>query len=137
MNAEPRQQNLLAEAERIEKPWKRTTNLKRDAWMTAELKGLMRERELIVGRALRYLWNCKQRSCTSKRLAQFIMLDGRYWKGKERSWVLYEVRRALSDLRAKGVVDTKPARIGHEFLWRFVEAGTGLRPVLDSQRRAS
>jgi hypothetical protein len=125
---------LLADVERVERPHKRTTRTSRAAWLEAELNGRLREREFIVGKALKFLWNKHQRSVTSKRLAQWIRMDGRAWVGREWFWILLETRKALCGLRSKGLAD----RIddgGPLLLWRYREAGTGERPT--DQRRAS
>lgn len=121
------QLSLLAGVERIEKPWKRTTRTSRAAWLEAELNGRLREREFIVGKALKYHWNCFQRSATSKRLAKWIQLSGKVWIGREWSWILLETRCALSGLKAKGLAD-RVDRGGPAVYWRYVEAGVGQRP---------
>jgi hypothetical protein len=122
------QLSLLADVQRIERPWKRTPRTSRAAWHEAELAGRLRDREQIVGKALKYFWNKKQMSVMSSRLARWIVLSGKHWQGKEWAWVLLETRRALSGLREKGLADTKDDKIGRELLWRYREAGTGERP---------
>lgn len=120
------QLSLLIDVQRIERPWKIARRTSRAAFYEAELSGRLRDRERIVGRALRGLWNRQQRSATSSRLARWIQLAGKDWAGRESNWILIETRRALSGLRAKGLADTSD-RGGRELLWRWVEAGTGQR----------
>lgn len=128
------QLSLLSDVERIEKPWKRTTRTSRAAWLDAEMNGRLRERERIVGKALKHFWNCRQRSVISKRLAKWIQLQGKVWVGREWSWILLETRCALSGLRKKGLAD-RVDRGGPAVFWRYREAGTGERPI--ESRRAS
>lgn len=123
------QLNLLAEIQRQEKPWKVARKVSRMAFLEAEQRGQITNRREIVGRALRYHWNRKQQSCTSRTLAKWIHLAGKDWAGLEWSWKLLETRRALCDLRKLGLADTKPTKVGREFLWRWRDAGTGERPI--------
>lgn len=120
---------LLDDVARRQRPWKRTRQVSRAAFLEAERRGQIAGRQEIVGRVLRYLWNSQQRSATSARVAWWISTAGRHWRGRERSWVLLETRRALCDLRRRGLVDTKAAPNGREFLWRWREAGGGERPI--------
>lgn len=117
------QPSLLDEIIRTEKPWKVTTRTSRAAWLDAEMRGQLSERQIIVGKALKYHWNRKQRSVTSKRLAQWIRASGRAWIGREWSWILLETRRGLDDLRRKGLADR--VDVGRrELAWRHREAGS-------------
>ena len=126
------QLDLLADVTRTDRPWKTARSTSRAAFLEAEARGQINGRKEIVGRTLRHLWNRSQRSCTSRTLAKWIMCAGKDWRGHEWSWILLEVRRALSDLRKAGLVDTKP---GAELLWRHREQGAGERPI--ETRRAS
>lgn len=123
------QPSLLVDAQRVEHPWKVTTRTSRAAWLEAELSGRLCQREMIVGKALKYFWNCNQRSVTSKRLAKWIQLGGRAWVGREWSWILLSTRIALSGLKKKGLAD-RIDRGGPAVFWRYREAGTGERPAV-------
>lgn len=120
------QPSLLDDLIRTEKPWKVTTRTSRAAWLDAEMRGQLSARQLIVGKALKYHWNCRQRSVTSKRLAQWIRADKRAWIGKEWSWTLLETRRGLDDLRRKGLADRIDTG-AREMRWRYREAGSSER----------
>jgi len=120
------QPSLLDVVIREQKPWKVSRRTSRAAFYEAELSGRLRDRERIVGRALRGLWNRHQRSATSSRIARWIQLARKDWVGREWTWILIETRRALSGLREKGLADTTD-RGGRELFWRWVEAGTGQR----------
>jgi hypothetical protein len=122
------QMSLLVDAHRVDRPWKVSRRTSRAAFLEAELHGMIRGRQEIVGRALRYFWNTHQRSVTSAHLAKWIRLTGKAWIGKDASWVLLETRRALSDLRRRGLVDTAD-RGGREFFWRWREQGILPHPI--------
>lgn len=126
MRAAQQQLSLLADAQRMERPWKVTTRTSRAAWLEAELNGRLCQREMIVGKALKFFWNSKQRSVTSKRLARWIQLGGRAWVGREWAWILLSTRIALSELKKKGLAD-RVDRGGPAVFWRYVEAGVGIR----------
>lgn len=116
------QLSLLADVQRRDKPWKISRRTSRAAFYEAELSGRLRDRERIVGRALRGLWNRHQRSATSSRIARWIQRAKKDWVGREWTWILIETRRALSGLREKGLADTAD-RGGRELLWRWREQG--------------
>lgn len=121
------QPSLLDDLIRSERPWKVARRTSRAAFFAAEQAGAITTREEIVGRALRYLWNVHQRSATAKSVSRWIIRHGVDWPGRDAWWILFETRRALSDLKRKGLVDTKDDKIGREFLYRWREAGTGER----------
>jgi hypothetical protein len=120
------QPSLLADVQRAERPWKVSRRTSRAAFYEAELTGRLRDRERIVGTALRGLWNRSQRSARSSQIARWIRRRGKAWIGREWSWVLLETRRALTGLREKGLADTKDDG-GKELLWRWREQGVGER----------
>jgi hypothetical protein len=128
------QLDLLTDVQREQRPWKVSRRTSRAAFYEAELSGRLRDRERIVGRALRGLWNRHQRSATSSRIARWIQLAGKDWQHRSWDWILLETRRALSGLREKGLADTADVGL-RELRWRWREQATGERP--EPARKAS
>lgn len=120
------QPSLLDDIQRIEKPWKVARRVSRAAFWDAEQRGLIEHRREIVGRVLRYIWNSTQKSATSKQIANWIIAAKKDWPTKERTWIHFETRRALDDLRKLGLADSED-RGGKFLYWRWRSAGEGER----------
>ena len=113
-----------AERRRI---WKTARQTSRAAFFVLEQTGWTKTRQGIVGRALRYQWNRRQRSCTAVQVARWLRKAYEPWRRKDDTWILITVRRALFELRESGLADSVEAPGG--LIWRWREqCDAGPRP---------
>jgi hypothetical protein len=106
------QPSLLDALVRSDRPRKRVRQTSRQVYAVGRRQ--FAGRKATVLRWLAHYWNERQSSPTSGELLRFkldrpVNDDHVLMQGRDLTWLLLYVRRALSDLKASGVVECVPA----------------------------